>query len=108
MESRGYACAEAKTGLEALQMLRSMQTCTFVLMDIEMPVMDGLTATREIRQLERDGRLQTSAITVGSSANSLEDKEAALESGMKYFLEKPWNHEELFTLLSEHFGAGDL
>lgn len=88
-------------------MLQSMQTCTFVLMDIAMPEMDGLAATREIRRLERDGRLQANTIIVGCSANSLEDKEAALDSGMNYYLEIPLRREELFTLLSEHFGAGN-
>lgn len=108
VESRGYACVEVNNGLEAVQMLLSLQTCTFVLMDVEMPEMDGLAATREIRRLERAGRLETTAVIVGCSANcSLEDKEAALDSGMDYFLEKPLRREQLFELLSGHFGAGD-
>jgi CheY-like chemotaxis protein len=108
VESRGYACIEVNNGLEAVQMLVSLQACTFVLMDVEMPEMDGLAATEEIRRLERAGRLQTDTTVVGCSANcSLEDKEAALGSGMNYFLEKPLRREQLFELLSEHFGAGD-
>jgi len=109
IESRGYACAEATTGLEAVQQLLSnQQVCTFILMDVEMPEMDGIAATAEIRRLESAGRLQSAATIVGCSANcSPQDKEAALACGMDFFLEKPLQREQLNRLLTDHFGLRD-
>lgn len=109
VESRGYACSEAGTGLEAVRLLLShQQIYTFILMDVEMPEMDGTAATAEIRQLESSGRLQSKATIVGCSANcSCEDKEAALACGMDFFLEKPIRRDELFALLTSHFGPRD-
>ena len=74
-----------------------------VLMDIMMPVMDGITATREIRKVEAEratgvaDRVKIIAIT----ANALEDdRPRFFEAGMDYYMSKPLNVIELQRLLS--------
>jgi two-component system sensor histidine kinase/response regulator len=71
-----------------------------VLMDCQMPVMDGFEATRIIREknilAKNGGRLPVVALT----ANAMDgDKERCLAAGMDAYIAKPFNHEELFTVL---------
>jgi signal transduction histidine kinase/CheY-like chemotaxis protein len=66
-----------------------------VLMDVRMPVMDGLEATRRLRALQREGRLAPFAV-LGLSAHALEaDRQAALQAGMDDYLTKPIDAERL-------------
>jgi CheY-like chemotaxis protein len=74
-----------------------------ILMDIMMPVMDGLTATREIRRLEKeknvaaDKRIKIIAIT----ANAFEDdRNKFFEAGMDFYMNKPVEIEELERILN--------
>ena len=70
-------------------------------MDVQMPVMDGHEATKEIRKLSRKdvGTLPIIAMT----ANAFdEDKELALQSGMNAYITKPLNLEKLFEILSDY------
>ena len=70
-----------------------------VLMDIQMPVMDGYEASRAIRALE-DERLAAVPI-VAMTANAFEeDKQAALDAGMNGHLAKPFDVDELFEMLA--------
>jgi len=67
-----------------------------VLMDCEMPEMDGLSATREIRRLERDGVLPLRNRIVALTGNAREGQvQAALNSGMDDVVIKPYKLEEL-------------
>jgi CheY-like chemotaxis protein len=105
VEAFGLKCAEASTGLQAVTMILASVTqgkpFKVVLMDIEMPEMDGLTATREIRTLEERGVLPKSLVIVGCSAySSEEDKQQALASGMNHYLEKPISRTGLFDLVT--------
>ena len=69
-----------------------------ILMDLQMPVMDGLAATREIRARQKEGR---QPVIVAFSANSsTEDREAARESGMDDFMTKPTNSARLQEVLA--------
>jgi len=74
-----------------------------ILMDIMMPIMDGLTATREIRKIEQqrnvpaEKRIKIIAIT----ANAFEDdRNKFFEAGMDYYLNKPVEIEELNRILN--------
>ncbi|MGN0617586.1 MAG: response regulator, partial [Ruminiclostridium sp.] len=74
-----------------------------VLMDIQMPVMDGYTATRSIRALE-DNELSSVPI-VAMTANAFdEDRKAAAKSGMNGFISKPINMEEVIGVLHDVLG----
>jgi CheY-like chemotaxis protein len=91
----GIEVTVVNNGLEALEILRD-QAFDLVLMDIQMPEMDGLTATARIRT---DGRYAGMPI-LAMTANSLpEHREESLRSGMNDHLTKPINPQELFEAL---------
>jgi response regulator RpfG family c-di-GMP phosphodiesterase/anti-sigma regulatory factor (Ser/Thr protein kinase) len=100
LTQRGHHVDVVADGRAALTALRSTPY-DLVLMDLEMPEMDGLAATREIR---RDPRLATLPI-VALTAHALDaDRAAALEAGMSGFLSKPFRPGELFKVV-ERFGS---
>ena len=84
LTGQGYHVTVAHNGQDAVDCFLADEF-DVVLMDVEMPIMDGLTATRCIRELEMDGRSRIPIIAVTSSA----DSSACLEAGMDAFLEKP-------------------
>ncbi|MBN2616453.1 MAG: response regulator [Bacteroidales bacterium] len=72
-----------------------------ILMDIQMPIMDGLEATRKIRTHEKENKNRHTYI-VALTANALsEDREKAMESGMDGFIAKPFKPDELFQVLHQ-------
>jgi two-component system, sensor histidine kinase and response regulator len=76
-----------------------------VLMDLQMPVMDGLTATRKIREMEREKSVRTTPI-VALTANAMSGQlERCLEAGMNGFLTKPLEIARLHEAL-DRFGLG--
>jgi len=102
IETQGFSCEEAVTGLQALNQVRKLfnsgRLYKLILMDVEMPEMDGMTATREIRSLLGS---QEQPMIVGCSAySSPEDRESSLAAGMDHYLEKPLQREQLFDLLA--------
>lgn len=95
LEIPGAVVSVAKNGQEALQ---SLKTAEFdcVLMDIQMPVMDGLEATRLIRA---DPQLRHNLV-IAMTANAWdEDRERCLAAGMNDFLSKPVKPDELISTL---------
>jgi signal transduction histidine kinase/DNA-binding response OmpR family regulator/HPt (histidine-containing phosphotransfer) domain-containing protein len=98
LESLGCAVEAAENGWLAIE---AMNTTVYdaVFMDCQMPIMDGMTATAEIRRREQSssaGRVPVIALT----ANAMEgDRERCLASGMDDFLSKPFTQQQLATLL---------
>ena len=94
----GAICETAGNGRAAVELLRaSPRGFDCVLMDVQMPEMDGLEATQAIRHdLELDG-LPVIALTAGAMASQ---RELALASGMNGFVAKPFRLEELVAALS--------
>jgi CheY-like chemotaxis protein len=87
IEELGYSQADlAANGLEVLEALRR-QTYDVILMDVQMPEMDGLEATRRIRA-EFPAAVQPRIIAVTANATS-EDRQACLNAGMDEYLTKP-------------------
>lgn len=86
MGSAGHATATAENGQIALDMAGT-QRFDLILMDVNMPVMDGLTATRAIR--ESAGANRDTPIVVLSASARHEDHEAGLEAGADAYLNKP-------------------
>ena len=97
LQRQGATVALAHDGQEALQQLQAKPDgFDAVLMDIQMPVMDGLTATREIRQNPALRHLPVFALTAGVLP---EEREAALAAGIDGFIAKPLELEALVALL---------
>ena len=98
LEEVGLIVETAENGAEAVQKVESMPDGYFaaVLMDIQMPVMDGYTAARMIRKIPQKGQLPILAV----SANAFnEDRRAALEAGMNGHLPKPIDAARLIEVL---------
>jgi PAS domain S-box-containing protein len=97
LKKLNYHADIANNGLEVLAMLEN-QFYDLILMDIQMPEMDGITATKIIRQ---SNKLQPYIIAV--TANALaEDRQLCLEVGMNDFISKPITISELTRALSEY------
>lgn len=87
----------APNGLEALELCKKNKDYALVLMDIQMPKMDGLTTTVNLRE-----ELEFSKPIVGLSANAFEeDFKKAADAGMDDYLEKPVNFDKLKATLTK-------
>ena len=88
LEDIGITFDVANTGVEALELWQNNHY-DVVLMDIQMPEMDGFTATKEIRSLEKRKKLDHTPI-IGMTAHALVgDKDKCIEAGMDAYLPKP-------------------
>jgi len=91
---------EAKNGLEAVEIVKKKHL-DLILMDVQMPEMDGMEATQNIRKLDMKGleHLPIIALTAGALK---EEKEKAINAGMNDFLTKPIDSERLKTMLNKY------
>jgi two-component system, sensor histidine kinase len=98
LQSLGLSVLEASDGVQALELL-ALQPVDLVLMDCQMPVMDGYAATQEIRK--REARLGLPRLPVlALTANAFEeDAMRSREAGMDAHLAKPYTREQLQELL---------
>ncbi len=99
LSNAGAEVTLARTGQEALDILEN-QDFDGVLMDIQMPVMDGYTATREIRGNDRLAGLPILAMTANAMAG---DREKALEAGMNDHIPKPLQIEQALETMARWF-----
>lgn len=95
----------ANNGLEAVEQLAS-QPFDLVLMDVQMPEMDGLEATKRIREMEREGKIFSETTTpvpiVAMTAHAMKgDRERCLESGMDGYVTKPIRVAELVKTINQ-------
>jgi signal transduction histidine kinase/ActR/RegA family two-component response regulator len=103
LEAVGFEVRQAANGEEAVELWRSYQP-DLIWMDLRMPVMDGLTATKWIREAEgRDGKRVK---IVALSAGALEHERAGVTAyGCDDFLAKPFRESAVFEKLAEHLGV---
>jgi signal transduction histidine kinase/CheY-like chemotaxis protein/ligand-binding sensor domain-containing protein len=99
---RGHSVTIATNGLEAVEQFQA-QAFDVVLMDVQMPVMDGLTATSRIREYENGtgSRIPVIAMTANAMRG---DREECLAAGMDDYISKPFQPDELFALV-EAYGS---
>jgi CheY-like chemotaxis protein len=103
LERLGCVVTTASNGEEALA--RAEAPFDVLLMDCQMPVLDGYEATRRLRAREQAER-QPRRLIIAMTANAMEgDRERCLEAGMDDYLEKPFRFAQLEALLSSHLGA---
>jgi two-component system sensor histidine kinase/response regulator len=97
LEDLGLQVSTAADGSQAVAMVRGKRY-DLVLMDMQMPVMDGLEATRAIRALADHGNLPIVAMTANAMA---QDRQRCLDAGMNDFVAKPIEPERLFAVLRQ-------
>lgn len=103
LEKAGHRVSLAGNGKEAIDTLES-QSFDLVLMDVQMPVMDGHEATKRIRQRESDTGEHVKIIAMTAAAMK-GDRERCLEAGMDGYISKPIDFNELTRTLAEHGAA---
>jgi PAS domain S-box-containing protein len=100
LEKRGHRVVVAATGLEALRALER-QNFDLVLMDVQMPEMDGLEATAAIREKEKTTGLRQAVVALTAHAMK-GDREKCIAGGMDGYLTKPIRTQELDELLETY------
>ena len=103
LQDKGAQITLVSDGKQALELFRTSPPDTFdgILMDIMMPVMDGLTATRHIRALERPDAKKIPIIAMTANAFH-EDADRCLAAGMNAHLSKPLEISKVVAAIAEH------
>ncbi len=91
---------EAYNGMEAFN-ITAAQKPDLIFMDVQMPVMDGLASTRQIRKEEKKKNSHTTIIALTAGTSQM-DREKCLQAGMDYYLSKPINQKELQNTLYKY------
>ncbi len=101
LQKIGLTATVANNGVEALECL-DQQSFDLVLMDCQMPEMDGFDATREIRKLDIKSQGQKHLPVIAMTANVMSgDRERCLEVGMDDYIGKPVQRDQLATVLGK-------
>ena len=104
LRKRGYQIEIANDGREALDKLEAASLpYDLVLMDVQMPVLDGLETTRLIRRDPRWEKLPVVAMTAHAMTG---DREKCMEAGMNGYISKPVQPAHLITTLERHLAEG--
>jgi PAS domain S-box-containing protein len=99
LKKAGMEVTLANNGQEAVELFKK-QSFDVILMDIQMPVMDGYEATREIRKIEKS--LNTYTPIIALTANAMQgDAEKCIAAGMDNYLSKPFKIDKLIGILNE-------
>jgi signal transduction histidine kinase/ActR/RegA family two-component response regulator len=99
LRKRGYTIELANDGMEAISKLETQGAFDLVLMDVQMPVLDGLEATRRIRQEKRWHDLPIVAMTAHAMNG---DRERCLDAGMNGYISKPVHPSHLLNTVDEY------
>ena len=104
LEKQKMEVIHAENGQSALNLFMESQIGEFdaILMDVRMPVMDGITATQKIRELEREDAKHVPIIAMTANAFD-EDKQHTYDAGMNAHLAKPIEPRTLYDTLAEQF-----
>ena len=100
LEQSGFKVDVAKNGEEVLEAL-GKDRYSLVLMDCEMPVMDGFTATRKLRERENENDFPETPVIALTAHAVAGVREKCIASGMNDFLAKPFSYEEITAKVSQ-------
>lgn len=100
LEDAGYECDIATTGKAALQK-SSTNDYTLILMDVQLPDMDGMEITRQIRAREKEKNIVPTPIIASTGKATEDDRILCLKAGMNDCLTKPFRLEDLAQKLEQ-------
>jgi len=95
----GQDFEHAKNGQEALELLTENSEFDAILMDIDMPVLNGVATTQALRMGEAGDKAMKTPIVAVTAFNTLSDESKFRKAGMNYFIAKPIGFEDLRTVL---------
>lgn len=98
LEREGHTVLTARDGQQALIRMASEEQIDLAIMDVQMPIMDGLTAAKERRRIEQENKLKHIPIIAFTASVLEDDKVAAQDAGMDGFANKP---VDIFALFNE-------
>ncbi|MBQ8983530.1 MAG: response regulator [Lachnospiraceae bacterium] len=103
LEEAGYLVASVPDGCDAVDAITNHPEWYYdlVLMDIQMPVMNGYEATRAIRALKREDAKTLPIIALSANARD-EDRQRSMESGMNHHIAKPFDVDQLIQAIQDH------
>ena len=103
LQEEGYTVDRAKDGVECVDMLEKAANGTYqlILMDVQMPVMNGYDATKKIRRMDDPQKANIPIVAMTANAFS-EDKQVALDAGMNDHIAKPINMSVLVPTLRKY------
>ncbi|HDM8221286.1 TPA: response regulator, partial [Vibrio campbellii] len=101
LDKAGYDYLIASNGQEALEAITTGEQFDAILMDCMMPIMDGLTATKEIRRWEKEVGSDKITIIALTASVLEEDIQNCFAAGMDAYLPKPYKSNQLFELFNE-------
>jgi len=106
IQRAGIECYTAANGLQAIQAIKKRGRFDLVLMDCQMPEMDGYEATRRIREMERNGELAGHLPVIALTASSIKgEREQCLAAGMDAYLSKPFTPNKLLDVIGQLLAA---
>lgn len=98
----GVLCTHAHNGQDAIRLLKSGQVFDAILMDMFMPILCGIEATKLIRHWERANKITPNFIIGHSGTAYSETIQEGLIAGMDTFLPKPFDKDAFLRLLADH------
>ncbi len=110
LQSLGFSVAEAENGREAIDRWRNWQP-DLVLMDMQMPLIDGYEATRQIRRIVASSHpdssiAQAAPVIIAVTASAFEEeRQATLNAGCDDFISKPFKKEDICAIVAQHLAV---
>ena len=104
LEKSGYQVIQARDGLEGIE-LAKQDNPDLILLDIQLPVMDGYSVARELRKINSLQKIQIIAVTSYAMPG---DREAALKAGCSGYIEKPIDPTIFISQMEEYLFSGSL
>jgi CheY-like chemotaxis protein len=101
LESAGFRVRVAEDGAQGVEMFENWRP-HFIWMDLRLPIMGGVEATRRIRELEGGREVRIVAVTASAFSDQ---REQVLAAGLDDFLRKPHRPEEIFECMARHLGV---
>ncbi len=98
LEGNGYLVVEARDGVEGVK-LAAIEKPDIILMDMQLPLLDGYEATKQIKANEEINKIPIIALT---SYAMVGDREKTLKAGCNDYIEKPINPETILTKIEQY------